>query len=42
MGSDYILDMDSLVKGSQMCEWSGQVHDSQGTSMGAEWATSHS
>ena len=34
--------MGSLAKGSQMCGWSGQVPDGQGTSMGAEWATSHS
>ena len=42
MGSDCLLEMDSLAKGSQMRGWSGQVPDGQGTSMGAEWATSHS
>ena len=42
MASDYILEMGSLEKGSQMSGWSGQVPDGQGISMGAEWATSHS
>ena len=42
MGSDCLLEMDSLAKGSQMRRGSGQVPDGQGTSMGAEWATSHS
>ena len=36
MGSDCLLEMDSLAKGNQMCGWSGQVPDDQGTSMGAE------
>ena len=42
MGSDCLLEMGSLVKGTQMSGWSGQVPDSQGNSMEAEWATSHS
>ena len=36
-----LLEMGSMAKGSQMCEWSGHVPDSQETSLEAEWATSH-
>ena len=42
MGSDYILEMGLLAKGTQICGYSGQVPDGQGTPMGSEWATSHS
>ena len=37
-----LLEVGSLPKGSQMCGKSGQLPDGQGTSTGAEWATSHS
>ena len=36
-----LLEIGSLAKGSRMCGQLGQVPDGQGTSMEAEWATSH-
>ena len=37
-----LLEVGSLEKGSWICGWSGQLPDGQETSMGAEWAVSHS